>query len=198
LFRNVTADVGIVAEPPVQVTKTVGLFTKPVPLMVTVCPLFEPVTGFGETLVIVGAAVAGATTWKPAVFDACPSGLVTLTVQLSALVWVTSDICSCVLFRNVTADVGIVAEPPVQVTKTVGLFTKPVPLMVTVCPLFEPVTGFGETLVIVGAALSSAALQRQLPAITRIGISLVRRAIKVESDCQIPGFCGGASLNSRE
>ena len=37
-------------------------FTKPVPLMVNVCALFDPVIGFGLTLLMLGAA--GALTWK--------------------------------------------------------------------------------------------------------------------------------------
>ena len=63
------------------------------------------------------------------------------------------DILSCVLLTNVTCPDDNVDDPPVQVTKTVGLSTKFVPLIVTVCALVEPVTGFGLTLLIVGATV---------------------------------------------
>src|SRR5207247_2600509 len=137
-------------------TKTVGLLTKPVPLIPIVCTLFDPVTGFGETLVIVGGPAAGATTWKPAVFDACPFGLVSFAVQLSALVCVTIDICTCVLLTNVTSPELFLYTPLFRSTKTVGLLTKPVPLIPIVCTLFDPVTGFGETLVMVGGPAAGA------------------------------------------
>ena len=61
---------------------------------------------------------------------------------------------SCVLLTKVTCDPDRVDEPPVQVTSSVGAFTKPVPLIVIVCPLVDPVTGFGETLVMVGAVVA--------------------------------------------
>ncbi len=38
---------------------TVELEVNPVPLMVNVCGDVDPVTGFGETLLIVGAAATG-------------------------------------------------------------------------------------------------------------------------------------------
>ena len=44
--------------PASHVTKIVGAFTKFAPLIVTVCGLVEPVTGFGLTLLIVGAGLA--------------------------------------------------------------------------------------------------------------------------------------------
>jgi len=63
------------------------------------------------------------------------------------------DICSCVLLTNVTCVGDSVDDPPVQVTNTLGLFTKFVPLIVIVCALVDPVTGFGLTLLIVGATV---------------------------------------------
>jgi hypothetical protein len=65
------------------------------------------------------------------------------------------DIRSCVLLTNVTCPDDSVDDPPVQVTKTVGLSTKFVPLIVIVCALVDPVTGFGLTLLIVGAAAAA-------------------------------------------
>src|ERR1017187_2178845 len=80
-----------------------------------------------------------------------PLGFVTCTVQLSGLFCVVISIVNCVLLTNVTADAGRVEEPPpADVTVTVGLFTKFAPLIVTVCGLVEPVTGFGLTPLIVG------------------------------------------------
>src|SRR5437870_3438849 len=95
---------------------------------------------------------AGATTANEKVAEFWPSGLVAFTVQLSAVVDTLMVICNCVLLTNATSADVRVFDPPVQVTNTVGLFTNPVPLSVIVCELFDPVTGFGETLVIVGAA----------------------------------------------
>jgi hypothetical protein len=60
-----------------------------------------------------------------------------------------------VLLTNVTCPDDNVDDPPVQVTTTVGLSTKFVPLIVTVCALVEPVSGFGLTLLIVGAAAAA-------------------------------------------
>ena len=45
---------------------------------------------------------------------------------------------SGMLLRKVTSPGVSVFDPPVQVTKTVGLFTKPVPLIVIVCTLLDP------------------------------------------------------------
>ena len=47
-------------------------------------------------------------TTKPTVFDTLPSGLVALTVQLSAVVVVLIDICNCPLFTKVTCAAGTV------------------------------------------------------------------------------------------
>lgn len=68
----------------------------------------NPVTGFGLTLLIVGAALVGATTVKPSVFETLPSGLVALTVQLSGAFVVVMDICTCVLLTKVTCSEGTV------------------------------------------------------------------------------------------
>ena len=103
--------------------------------------------GFVLRLPITGV---GATTVKPNVFDTVPLGFVTLTVQVSGSLSTVIDICNWVLLTNVTCYAASVEDPPVQVTKTVGLFTKFVPLIVTVCALVEPVTGFGLTPLIVG------------------------------------------------
>ncbi len=48
---------------------------------------------------------------------------------------------SCVLLTKATCEPDNVDEPVLQVTRSVGRFTKPVPLIVTVCELGEPVTG---------------------------------------------------------
>jgi hypothetical protein len=101
--------------------------------------------GFVLRLVITGV---GATTVNPTVFDTDPLGFVTRTVQLSGSFCTLIDIRSCVLLTNVTADAASVDEPVLQVTNTVGSFTKFAPLIVTVCELVEPVTGFGLTLLI--------------------------------------------------
>jgi hypothetical protein len=104
--------------------------------------------GFVLRLVITGV---GARTVKPAVFEPCPFGFVTVTVQLSGSFCTLIVICNCVLLTKVTADDAKVDEPVDHVTVTAGLLTKFAPLIVTVCGLTEPVTGFGLTPLIVGA-----------------------------------------------
>ena len=79
-------------------------------------------------------------------------GLVTFTVQVSAVSPTLRVITSCVLLMKLTSLELSVFEPPVQVTKTVGMLTNPVPLMVTGWELLDPGTGFGLTLLITGAA----------------------------------------------
>src|ERR1035441_7429474 len=70
----------------VHVTSTVGLLTKFAPLIVRVWALSFGWggMGLGATLLIEGAGT-GAFTTKPATFEGWPSGLVTFTVQLSAI-----------------------------------------------------------------------------------------------------------------
>jgi hypothetical protein len=122
---------------------------KLLPLIVKVkLPAVVGGLGFVLRLVMIGV---GATTVKPNVFETCPFGFVTLTVQVSGSFCTLIDICNCVLLTKVTCVDDSVEDPPVQVTNTVGLFTKFAPLIVTVCTLVEPVTGFGLTLLIVGA-----------------------------------------------
>jgi hypothetical protein len=59
-------------------------------------------------------------------------------------------IVSCVLLMNATSLLVRTFEPVDHVTVTVGLFTKFVPVIVSVCGLVEPVAGFGLTPLIVG------------------------------------------------
>ena len=84
--------------------------------------------------------------------ELCPLGLVTFTVQVSAASPTLMVIRSCVLLRKLSSLEVKVFEPPVHVTNTVGVLTKPVPLMVTGWELLDPGTGFGLTLLITGAA----------------------------------------------
>jgi hypothetical protein len=129
---------------------------KPLPVIVKVkAPAVVGGLGFVVRFAMTGV---GATTLNGNVLELPPPfGLVTRTVQLSGSFCTVMVICNCVLLMNVTAAAGSVTEPVDQVSRTVGLFTKPVPLIVTVCPLVEPVTGFGLTLLIVGTARASLA-----------------------------------------
>ena len=125
---------------------------KPLPLIVKLNVPLVGELGFVVRLEIDGV---GAMTVKGKALElAPPLGLVTFTVQLSGSFWVVIVICNCVLLTKVTCDPDSVDEPPVQVTRSVGRFTKPVPLIVTVWALGDPVTGFGETLVIVGVTVA--------------------------------------------
>jgi len=79
-----------------------------------------------------------------------PLGFVTFTLHVSGSLSVVIVIVSCVLLMNATSLLVRTFEPPVHVTVIVGGLAKFVPLMVIVCGLVEPVTGFGLTLLIAG------------------------------------------------
>jgi len=160
-LTNVTLVLLRVAEPPVHVRKMVGLLTKFEPLSVRLTRpgRATPVTGFGLTLLIEGDGALGASTWKPAVFEFLPSGFVALTVQLSAVTSVATEMSTRVELTKVTLELLSVAEPPVQVTNMVGLLTKFEPLSVRLTRPGKatPVTGFGLTLLIDGDEATTSA-----------------------------------------
>ena len=64
----------------------VAPLTKLLPKMVRVCAVADPVTGFGLTLLIDGAGPTPADTVKVKALDESPSGLVTCTLQVEAVV----------------------------------------------------------------------------------------------------------------
>src|SRR5216110_2678621 len=108
------------------------------------------VVGFVVKLPITGV---GATTLYGNALELPPLGFVACTVQLSGSLRVVIVIVNCVLLMNPTSLLVSTFDPPVHVTVTVGLFTKLVPLIVIVCALVDPVTGFGLTLLIVGVTV---------------------------------------------
>jgi hypothetical protein len=125
---------------------------KPLPLIVKVN---VPVVGELGFVVRLETDGVGAMTVKGKALELPPPlGLVAFTVQLSGSFIVVIVIRNCVLLTKVTCDPDSVVEPPVHVTKSVGAFTKPVPLIVMLWALADPVTGFGLTLVIVGAVIA--------------------------------------------
>ena len=74
---------------------------KLLPLMVICWALFDPGTGFGVTLVIVGTAVEADTVKLKAV-ELCPPGLTTVTVQVPAsLASLNPGSSNCPEFTNV-------------------------------------------------------------------------------------------------
>src|SRR6184192_1657476 len=109
------------------------------------------VVGFVVKLPITGV---GATTLNGNALELPPPlGFVTCTVQLSGSLSVVIVIVSCVLLMNPTSLLVSTFDPLPHVTVSVGLFTKLVPLIVIVCALVEPVTGFGLTLLIEGVTV---------------------------------------------
>lgn len=115
----------------------------------TPAELLKGLTSVGAGSVRAGV---GATTVKGKTFEVPPPfGFVTRTVQVSGVSCVVIAIRNCVLLTKATCAPESVADPPVQVTSSVGGFTKPMPLMITGCGVLEPATGFGLTLVILSA-----------------------------------------------
>ena len=80
-------------------------------------------------------------------------GLTTFAVQLPGSLPKVGLTCNCEPLMKVAAKVAL----PAGVLPTAGHdnkidapLTKPLPYTLNVCPLFDPVTGDGETLVMVG------------------------------------------------
>jgi hypothetical protein len=88
---------------------TVAPAAKPLPLMVSVCGLADPVMGFGLSNAITGGA--GAVTVKVAAFDAAPPGFTTCTVQVRAVVPTFTVAAICVPLME--AMMGFTTVPPV-------------------------------------------------------------------------------------
>jgi len=129
------------SEPPVQVTKPSACSrSRPVDRD-RLCAV-RPVTGFGETPLMVGAGAAGAPP-ETAVFDTyrpgCDSHRPIVRVGL-----VMIDICTCVLLRKVTRR-GYRVRTARPGHKDRRLVHEARPLIVTVCALFDPSPGSAYT-----------------------------------------------------
>jgi hypothetical protein len=120
---------------------------KLVPVIVKACVLDEPVTGLGLTLVIVGAGDWTENWYWPE--DAEP--LRASTLHVAAAVEKLGLITICVVVCELIVRFAYVW--PLVTSRSVidVLLVKFVPVIAKLCALDEPVTGFGLTLVIVGA-----------------------------------------------
>ena len=94
----------------------------------------------------------GALTEKAAVPDVAPPGLITCAVQLDGSVPNVALTCNWVLLMNVAV---LGESTPGACNRTCAPDTKPLPLIVRVCGLFEPIIGFGLTLLIHGACAAA-------------------------------------------
>src|SRR3954470_16439224 len=110
----------------------------PLPLIVKLNAL-PAVGGLGLVLRLVITGVGACTLNGNWLELAPPLGFVTCTVQLSGSLSVVIVIVSCVLLMNATSLLVRTFDPVPHVTVTVGLFTKFVPVIVSVCGLVEPV-----------------------------------------------------------
>ncbi len=100
----------------------------------------------------------GACKGKLNVEDVMFPGLMTCAVQVAGSLPKVALTWSCELLTNVAGKVAL----PAGATPTAGQnnstcapLTKPEPLTVNVCLLFEPITGFGDTLLIEGVTVGA-------------------------------------------
>src|SRR5258708_5876846 len=98
---------------------------------------------------------AGATTWKPCTLEAWPSGLVTFTVQLSALVETLMVICTSVLLMKLSSPAVRAFDDTDTVTLPVGGLANRDSLTETVWVWFDAVSGGGLGLLVAGGAVGA-------------------------------------------